>query len=140
MRYVRVNQQIVDIAATGSFTRDKWNELTTVFGIVSECCHRSHISAVAFLVPPAQAMAKRSHQSTDDARKLTGESSKSIPVGSRILAWQCDMKHIAVQLGSCTDAVRCQGPGGSKLGRWYLGVLSEPSLERATQRRRNEMR
>ena len=81
VRYVRTNQQIVDITATGSFTRDEWNELTTVFGIVSGCFHRSHISAVAFLVPPAQAMAKRSHQSTDDARKLTGESSKSIPVG-----------------------------------------------------------
>ena len=48
VRYVLVNQQIVDIAATSSFTRDKWNELTTVFGIVSGCFHRSHISAVAF--------------------------------------------------------------------------------------------
>ena len=37
-------------------------------------------------------MAKRSHQSTDDAQKFTGASSKSTPVGSRKF-WEGGVLH-----------------------------------------------
>ena len=47
---------------------------------------RSHISVVETLVFPVHQMAKRSHPSTDEASKFTGASSKSQPVGKRILA------------------------------------------------------
>ena len=43
-----------------------------LFGIVSESFHRSYFSAVAFLAPPAQAVAKRDHQSIDDVQEFTG--------------------------------------------------------------------
>ena len=43
-----------------------------LLGIVSESFHRSYFSAVAFLAPLAQAMAKRNRQSIGDVQKLTG--------------------------------------------------------------------
>ena len=65
----------------GCFTRDKRDELMILFGIVSESHHSSPLSVVATLVLPAHQMAKR-----DEASKHTGASSKSKPVGKRVLA------------------------------------------------------
>ena len=36
VKYVHINQQIADILTTSSFTRDKLDELMTLFGIVLE--------------------------------------------------------------------------------------------------------
>ena len=47
----QTNQQIADILTKGSFTRDTWNELMSLFGIVSESFHWSPFSVVAALVP-----------------------------------------------------------------------------------------
>ena len=85
--WIRTCQQMADIfIAKGSFTRDKWDELMILFGIVSESYHSSHLSVVATLVLLVHQMAKRSHPSADEASKFPGASSKSKPVGKRILA------------------------------------------------------
>ena len=49
-----------------------------LFGIVPECLHRSPFSVVAALVPLAHQM--------DEASKFSGASSKSNPLGKRVLA------------------------------------------------------
>ena len=51
-----------------------------------ESFHHSPFSVEATLVPPAQHMAKRSRPFTDEASKHTSASSKSKPVGKRVLA------------------------------------------------------
>ena len=59
---------------------------TSCGGKALESYYRSPFSVVAALVPPAQQMAKRSHPFTDEASKYQGASSKSKPVGKRVLA------------------------------------------------------
>ena len=52
-KHAHTNQQIADLLTKGSFTRDKWNELASLFFSVSESFHRSPFSVVATLVPLA---------------------------------------------------------------------------------------
>ena len=70
MKYVHTTQQIADVVSGGSFTRDKWNELMILFGVVPESFHRSPFSVVAALVPLAHEMVKRSRPFADEASKL----------------------------------------------------------------------
>ena len=88
LKYVHTYQQIAHMSTKGSFTRDKWDEPMIVFGVVSESFHRSHMSAAAVSVPPAQAVAKRNHPFTDEASKYAGTSSKSQSDGNR----ECDIR------------------------------------------------
>ena len=62
--------------------------ITSSGGKFPESYHRSPFSVVATVVLPAQQMAKRSRPFTDGASKYTGASSKSKPVGKRVLALQ----------------------------------------------------
>ena len=115
MAHVHTDQQIADILTNGSFTRDEWDELMLLFGMVLESHHRSPFSAVATLVPLAQQMAKRSHPFTDEASKYTGASSKSKPAGKIVVALASVRysKELTVHHRSRKDAIRCQRPGQS---------------------------
>ena len=90
---VRTNQQIADILTMGSFTRDEWNELMILFGIVPGSFHRSPFSVVGAWGPHAQQMARRSLSFIDEASKHTGASSKSKPEGKRDLARDIKRAH-----------------------------------------------
>ena len=62
-------------------------QIITLHGCrVYESHDRSHCSVVATLVLLVHQMATKSHPFTDDASKFTGVSSKSNPVGKRVLA------------------------------------------------------
>ena len=90
VKCVHTTQQIADLflpkKTNGPFTRDKCDELMILFGIVPESYHRSQFSVFATLVLSAQQMARKSRPFTDEASKYTGASSKSMPVGWRVLA------------------------------------------------------
>ena len=49
--YLHTHQQITDILTEGSFSRDKWNDLMILFGIVpASFSTEAHFSVVAALV------------------------------------------------------------------------------------------
>ena len=83
-KHVLTDQQIEDIFDERSFTREEWNEVKNMFGMVPKYFGRTPSSA---LLPLAQQMAKRSHPFTDEASKFTGAKAKEF---SRWL--QCDIK------------------------------------------------
>ena len=65
----------------GSFTREKWNELSILFGIIFGLFHRSLFSVVdTSLLPSAQEMAKKSRESIDDVSNVRGAWSKANPI------------------------------------------------------------
>ena len=52
LQHVHANQQIADSLTKVSFTREKWNELANLFGMVSEFVFRSPCSVFANRSPP----------------------------------------------------------------------------------------
>ena len=60
MKDVHTIQQIAEILTKGSFSRDKWIELMSLFVIVAESVLCSLFLAIAALVPPARKMESRS--------------------------------------------------------------------------------
>ena len=55
IKYIETKNQLADILTKGSFTRDEWNHLLTLFNI-------SHFSSTASLA----AMAKRAQQNSEE--------------------------------------------------------------------------
>ena len=65
IKYIETKNQLADILTKGSFTRDEWNHLLTLFNI-------SHFSSSA----PLAAMAKRAQQNSEEG----GVTAKSRPM------------------------------------------------------------
>ena len=65
------------VSRIASFTREEWDELMVLFGIVPESHHRSPFSVVATWVLPVHQMAKARHPFPDEAWNYGGASSNA---------------------------------------------------------------
>ena len=63
IKYIDTKNQLADILTKGSFTRDEWNHLLTLFNI-------SHFSSTVC----SETMAKRSQQDSGEERRVTAKS------------------------------------------------------------------
>ena len=90
IKYIETKNQLADILTKGSFTRDEWNHLLTLFNI-------SHFSSTASLA----AMAKRAQQNSEEGRV----TAKSRP-----------MMNLTARTPSIVSSSASTNPGGTVYG------------------------
>ena len=90
IKYIETKNQLADILTKGSFTRDEWNHLLTLFNI-------SHFSSTASLA----AMAKRAQQNSEEGRV----TAKSRP-----------MMNLTARTPSIMSSSTSTNPGGTGYG------------------------
>ena len=90
IKYIDTKNQLADILTKGSFTRDEWNHLLTLFNI-------SHFSSTACLA----AMAKRAQQNSEEGRV----TAKSRP-----------MMNLTARTPSIVSSSASTNPGGTSYG------------------------
>ena len=90
IKYIDTKNQLADILTKGSFTRDEWNHLLTLFNI-------SHFSSTACLA----AMAKRAQQNSGEGRV----TAKSRP-----------MMNLTARTPSIVSSSASTNPGGASYG------------------------
>ena len=113
IKYIDTKNQLADILTKGSFTRDEWNHLLTLFNI-------SHFSSAASLA----AMAKRAQQNSEEGRV----TAKSRP-----------MMNLTARTPSIMSSSASTNPGGTAYGHHEpeQRVLDDSAGQPAAQPRSN---
>ena len=113
IKYIETKNQLADILTKGSFTRDEWNHLLTLFNI-------SHFSSSA----PLAAMAKRAQQNSEEGRV----TAKSRP-----------MMNLTARTPSIMSSSASTNPGGTAHGHHEPGqrVLDDSTGQPVAQPRSN---